>query len=67
MQSKRQGCQDVHWIIGKMYAKKIKDQNQKIGELSAFKPLQDRRTDIVAFSGATYMQMESPREHWIVG
>ena len=42
-------------IIGKLHAK-IWDLYQNIRKLSAFKPSQDIRTDIVAYRGAIFNQ-----------
>ena len=46
---------------------KIKDLNQEILKLLAFKPFQDRRTDIAAFRGAICNQMECCMVHWVTG
>ena len=57
----------VHWIIGRLDAKKIRDINQGIRKLSAFKLFQDRRTDIIAYRGAIVNQKGCPKLHWTKG
>ena len=46
---------------------KIKDLIREIRKLSAFKPFQDRQTDIVDFRGTLCNEKGCPMVYWIIG
>ena len=53
----------VHFIKGKLYARKIKDE-KVICLLGNFR---DRQINIVAHRGTVCNRKRSPRVHWILG
>ena len=59
---------DFLWLIESfLECQKIKDLNQEIIKLSAFKPFQDRRTDIVAYKDAIFNQKGGSLLDWTKG
>ena len=46
---------------------KNEDLNEEIRELLAFKPFQDRWSDIVAYRGAISNRKRFSMVHWIIG
>ena len=66
----KKGCPIVHWIIGKMYAKKKKKQgpdswDEKV--ISLWSHFRDRKTDILACRGYLCDKKGYPTVHWILG